>query len=121
MKIEVTENLSIEDLQKAFENHFKFLRLMFFKKPHGLKEGSAKKDVLAGNTNLSTLISKKGSLSFDENTTVNELEIMFKERVGLNAQVFRKSGKTWIETTVTDNWSLKKQNEQGKELSELSF
>jgi hypothetical protein len=53
--------------------------------------------------------------------TVNELEQRFKSQFGLNIQVFRKHGKTWIETTVTDNWTLFKQNEEGKTLSELKF
>jgi hypothetical protein len=37
--------------------------------------------------------------------------------LGLYVQVFRKSGKVWLETTATDNWSLYKQNEEGQELS----
>ncbi len=121
MKIDVSENITIDDLQKSFEEQFQFLKLMFFKKPHVAKEGSAKKDILNGGTKLTSIISKNGNVTFDENTTVTELEELFKEKFGLNVQVFRKSGKSWIETTVTDNWTLKKQNEQGKELSELSF
>ena len=53
--------------------------------------------------------------------SVNELEQQFKSRFGLNIQVFRKHCKTWIETTVTDNWTLVKQNEEGRTLSELKF
>lgn len=121
MKIEVKENITINDLQQSFEEKFLYLKLMFFKKPHLAKEGSSKKDVLNGSTKLNNLINKNGDVTFDENTTVNELEDLFKEKFGLNVQVFRKSGTSWIETTVTDNWTLKKQNEQGKELSELSF
>jgi hypothetical protein len=33
--------------------------------------------------------------------------------------VFRKSGKTWLETSVTDDWTLKRQNEEGMELSRM--
>jgi hypothetical protein len=32
-------------------------------------------------------------------------------------QVFRKSGKVWLETTVTDGWTLEEQNLQGEALS----
>jgi hypothetical protein len=49
--------------------------------------------------------------------TVQELERVFQEELGLFIQVFRRSGKVWLETTATDNWTLFKQNEEGQELS----
>lgn len=121
MNIEIKDNITINDIQKEFEENFNFLKLMFFKKPHADNEGSAKKDLLSGSTKLTSLRHKNGTIIFDEYTTVTELENLFKEHFGLNVQVFRKSGKSWIETTVTDKWTLKKQNDQGKELDELSF
>jgi len=121
MNIQVKDNLTISDIQKEFEEKFQYLKLMFFKKPHSEKEGSAKKDLLNSTVKLTNIRHKNGKIAFDENIAVNELEQLFKDNFGLNVQVFRKSGKSWIETTVTDSWSLKKQNDQGKELSELSF
>jgi hypothetical protein len=50
---------------------------------------------------------------------VHELETLFQNRLGLYIQVFRKSGKVWLETTATDDWSLFKQNMEGKEWSEV--
>jgi hypothetical protein len=32
-------------------------------------------------------------------------------------QVFRQSGRVWLETTRTDDWTLAEQNKQGEELS----
>jgi hypothetical protein len=49
--------------------------------------------------------------------TVAELEQQFSDVYGLSVQIFRHSGKAWLETTVTDKWTLEKQNEQGKALS----
>ena len=49
--------------------------------------------------------------------TVGELENIFKDQFGANVQVSRKSGSLWLETTLTDKWTLLQQNEQGKELS----
>jgi hypothetical protein len=37
----------------------------------------------------------------------------------LSVQVFRKSAGTWIETSVTDDWTLKQQNDEGKDLSDF--
>ncbi len=54
-----------------------------------------------------------------EDQTVLEVEQFFKLHFNLNAQVFRKSGNNWLETTLTDSWTLKKQNQEGMELSGL--
>ena len=48
--------------------------------------------------------------------TVNELEQRFSDVYGLGVQVFRKSGNVWLETTVTDGWTLEQQNKQGESL-----
>ncbi len=48
---------------------------------------------------------------------VNELEQSFADTFGLGVRVFRKSGKSWLETTVTDGWTLEEQNNQGRDLS----
>ena len=50
---------------------------------------------------------------------VFELEDSFQTLFGISAQVFRKSAGSWIETSVTDDWTLKQQNDQGKELSDF--
>jgi hypothetical protein len=49
---------------------------------------------------------------------VQDVEQLLWDAFGLSVQVFRKSGNLWLETTVTDQWSLAYQNEQGRELSE---
>jgi hypothetical protein len=59
----------------------------------------------------------EGDLVFSESTKVRELENDLREGFHLNAQVFRRSGNIWLETTMTDKWTLKQQNEHGKEIS----
>ncbi len=49
--------------------------------------------------------------------SVADLEEKFEKVYDLKAQVLRKSGKTWLETTVTDAWTLEEQNFQGEALS----
>lgn len=61
----------------------------------------------------------EATVSIPTAMTVHELEALFQERLGLYIQVFRKSGKVWLETTATDDWTLFKQNLEGRELSEV--
>jgi len=121
MDIHVKDSLSISDIQKQFEDRFAYLKLMFFKKGHADNQGNPKKDLMSSITKLDSIKHKNGKIVFDEDITVTELEHLFKDHFDLNVQVFRKSGNSWIETTVTDSWTLKKQNDQGKEISELRF
>jgi hypothetical protein len=52
--------------------------------------------------------------------TVAELERLFVENFGLNAQVFRRSGTLWLQTSATDNWTLAEQNRKGGHSEQLA-
>lgn len=114
------KSLKISDIQKMFEKEFPYLKIEFFTKKHQSYEGSPKSQMVDKNTPISKLTDKLGEIEIHEDMTVNEVERLFEEKLGLHVQVFRKSGRTYLETSVTDNWTLKKQNEVGKEISELS-
>ena len=104
---------------RNFRKYFLFLEIEFFKKSNNTFGGNSSKEIIQ--TKEALKIKSTGELHISSSMTVNELEQRFKSQFGLNIQVFRKHGKTWIETTVTDNWTLYKQNEEGKTLSDLKF
>lgn len=58
-----------------------------------------------------------GEVSIHGNQKVSTLESNFHDTFGLNVQVFRKSANLWLQTTVTDEWTLSQQNETAKEFS----
>ena len=60
---------------------------------------------------------KEDIIEIEERMKVSELEKLFKDKFKLAVQVFRKSGNLWLETTMTDNWSLLQQNNHGREIS----
>jgi hypothetical protein len=120
--IEISDSKKISSLQEEFHEIFPFLKLEFFHHKHNSFQGSYKKDILNPNITLKQCRKKhsEGVLLIKEDMKVTEIENLFQDTFGLSAQVFRKSGKSWIETTVTDDWTLKRQNDEGKELSFLS-
>ncbi len=120
--INITDDKKISLVQEEFNTMFPFLRLEFFSNRHNSHQGSNKKDMLNADLTLMQCRKKhnEGELVLRENMRVTEIEKSFQHIFGLAAQVFRKSGKSWIETTVTDDWTLKQQNDEGKELSFLS-
>lgn len=121
--IVIDESQSIESIQKKFNNAFPFLKIEFFKNPHSVGFGSKKKRMYeAGSIKLIDLNKnfKRGRVSIDTNRTVANLESDFQNQFGLNIQVFRKSGKVWLETSVTDSWTLGEQNIEGLRFSQDS-
>ncbi|HVS94854.1 MAG TPA: hypothetical protein VHE54_00160 [Puia sp.] len=49
--------------------------------------------------------------------TVKELEAAFVELFAVPVQIFRKSARLWIETKMTRDWTLRQQNDRGRELA----
>lgn len=112
-------NQTIENIKESFALAFPYLKLEFFKHKHKHLEGNAKKDLFESNISLKELPKKyqKGFIHVTEEMSVSTLEQSIEVQFGLSAQVFRKSGKSWLETTKTDDWTLKHQNEEGKAIS----
>ncbi len=118
--IQFNPDSNIEDAKAVFSRYFPYLKWEFFAVPHIAMQGNPKKEMIKDNPKMEELtkIQEPISISFTGHTTVQELEQQMEDQLGLHIQVFRRSGNIWLETTVTDEWTLSFQNEQGKELSE---
>lgn len=121
MKITINDKRKIFAIQEEFNQAFPYLKLEFFSKPHTVGGGSAKKLIKHSSKTLGECrtIHNKGRMTISPEMTVAELEQRFGDVYGLGVQVFRKSGKVWLETTVTDAWTLEAQNSQGEALSKV--
>lgn len=110
-------NIKLSQVQKEFNQEFPFLRLEFFKHLHSPHQASPKKDLLKQDLTLKAKKQIEEPVHITENMPVSDLENLFSDLFGISAQVFRKSGRAWLETTLTDDWTLKRQNDEGFELS----
>lgn len=117
--IYISDTRTIYSIREDFQHLFPFLKLEFFSKPHQPGEPSMKKQMKDGNQTLKECrrVHNDGEIIISPGMTVAELEQQFLASYGLSVQVFRKSGKLWLETTVTDSWTLQEQNSQGEALS----
>lgn len=118
MEIHIDDNRIIKDLQTEFNSLFPFLKIEFFSKNHANGEASAKTLIRNNNKKIGECrsVHKSGNITISAKQKVSELESLFQSIYGLPVQVFRKSGKVWLETTSTDNWTLAKQNKEAQEL-----
>ena len=116
MDIVITANKTLGEISAEFNQKFPYLKLDFFKHTHEPGKGNPGDDRLDYNMT----IKEAGNFDHDENFSINghlkvrSLESHFQEEYGIGVQVLRRSGGLWLQSTVTDNWTLTKQNEEGK-------
>ncbi|RMG84696.1 MAG: hypothetical protein D6714_07380 [Bacteroidetes bacterium] len=117
----ITDDKKLKDIQFEFHRKFPNLKIEFYKTPHGEREGSPVSDTLDPELTIAQVrtIDTEGDLSIDPHQKVKTLEKNFKDKYGLNVQVFRKSRALWIQTTATDDWTLAKQNRKGGHSAEI--
>lgn len=119
MKIQVGFETKIREVQKKFTEVYPFLKVEFYKEAYSEKAVSALKDRISPDK----IISKQAKFFNPENIDINRhrtvaaLEKEFFEKFGVVMQVSRRSGNIWIETSKTDNRTLKEQNQLGKTMS----
>ena len=117
MILALSRQKTIHALQDDFSNYYPFLKLEFYKLNDQDSSFKIRKHLLHSVTLASAGLIHDGELELHEGMSVGDLEKLFLEKFGLEVQVSRKAGTSWLETTLTDNWSLQKQNEHGREMS----
>ena len=122
MKLTINDQQSIEQIRNSFNREFPFLKLEFFSKRHESGQASPLQFLIRKDVTLKECrtVHLSGEIIITPDMKVNELEQLLWTDFGLGVQVFRKSGKVWLETILTDTWSLEEQNKEGELLSKGS-
>lgn len=110
----------VKEVQAEFMNAYPFLKIEFFRNGVTRELMHTKQKLVNINARLkdiAILRKSEGLLDVNDNVTVEGLEKEFMDQFGLAVEVFRRSGNIWLETTMTDNWTLKQQNEHGREIT----
>jgi len=108
------------DIKKQFNDVFPFLKIEFFRELHIAGLGTSKNKIISSEIKLGEIqkIKRKGKVEIGNDIVVGKFEQQLKNEFGLYVQIFRKSGSIWLETSVTDNWTLGRQNEEGRMLEQ---
>jgi len=121
MKLNLKKSATIGDLQTWFSSYYPYLKIEFFKRTADLSNKKTSKIQLATLTLQELGLLEEGELEITDELRVFELERILFNEFGLKAEILRNSGEgLWLETSMTDNWSLAKQNEYGSEIVNLS-
>ncbi len=117
MRLFLSPEKTIEELQKDFQTEYPYLRLSFFTQPHrAFKASPAEYLVKDATTPLGTLMpeAKTGFVDLPPTLPTFEAEALLERNFGLHVQVMRKSGDTWLVTSATDRLTLAEQNARGR-------
>ena len=116
MIIEIHDIKTVADIQDKFNTFFPFLKIEFYEHPHHWYEDSLEKDAYPKDKKIEEIRKKHphGDLEIHSWNKTGDLEQTFRKKFGLNVQVLRMEGDTWIQTAGTDKLDLAEQNEIGK-------
>jgi hypothetical protein len=119
MKLIINKQQSFEEISNSFTKTFPFLKLEFFSRKHLSGEASSNQFLIPKELTPSDCrtVYNTDEITITPDMKVGELEELFSATYGLGLQVYRKSGRVWLETTATDSWTLTEQNIEGEFLS----
>ena len=119
MNIEINDTNSIGSVQQAFNSMFPYLKIEFFT---NLKSVSGRLHRKIVDKYIQTFgeykkTKSKESIIINSQMTLSDLDNQLQNEFGLSVKLYRYSGRLWLETTVTDSWTLEQQNKEGEALS----
>jgi hypothetical protein len=120
MYLEINGERLISDIQKDFGAVYPFLKIEFFRNGKIRRDRYPVNKLIPATQPVKTAWhykQEKGQLTLSDGMTVTDFENALMDQFGLSAQVFRRSGNIWLETTITDSWTLKQQNDHGREIT----
>ncbi|OQP48928.1 hypothetical protein [Niastella populi] len=120
MQLLINGERLVRDVQQDFSRIYPYLKIEFFRMNGLNKELALKQNQIRHDQQLRLAKGRdihKGDLVIEDAMSVLDLEKAFMSKFGLLTQVFRRSGNIWLETSITDGWSLKQQNDLGREIS----
>ena len=118
MKIRINKETTIEAIQKEFNAYYPYLKIEFFRN-FPKNKPIMKAEILTMVESLKHIDNfYEGKIvDVSKNLTVHEVNTDFEMLFGLGAHIFRKSGNVWVETSLTEDWTLEDQNKEGEQIS----
>lgn len=120
MELHINPKNTIAFLKEEVSRYYPHLKLEFFRKDHEIGEGTPESAMVDDNTTIAELQEKPqmGAMSIDGSMKVAELEELFDKNFGLHVQVYRQSGKLWLQSTLTDEWTLAESESHAAEMTD---
>lgn len=115
MEIFIKDDDRVSTVQGRFKEQYPHLQLRFYKVCKNMQYGSPETSLLQPSATLEDIrpFHALGCIDISPSRKVIDVENDFREKFGLNVQIFRQAGNFWLETTQSDNWDLGRQETLG--------
>ena len=110
MKFKIEAGRTFAEVQEEFNKIFPYLKITFS------SNGTSLSELRVPSKNNGSRVND--DVVFTGDTTVADIVNQFNELFNLQVKISRKSNSHWIETLLTDSWTLEKQNMAGKDFNE---
>ncbi|MEO6071207.1 MAG: hypothetical protein ABIP31_11740 [Chitinophagaceae bacterium] len=122
MEIKIEAGQIFRKVQEEFTKYFPYLRIEMVSKGYVSEDIFLTKYYGHSKEERHTKMADDNPfILLTDNTTVKDLRYQFKELFNVSVKVQRKSDGHWVETTLTEHWTLTKQNIEGKSLASFDF
>jgi hypothetical protein len=109
--IKIDDELRMSKLLKKFNSLFPYLKIQIFRKGEDFTKDPRDFKIFE----LATIGQPTGFV-IDGDFKVEDVEKMFMVNLGLKVNIYRKMGKSLVETSYTSSWTLNHQNLKGQEI-----
>jgi hypothetical protein len=107
----------LREVEMEFNRAYPYLKIEFPNNGGAPSEGGISDGMERDMLKRRARILLKEDVKIADDMKVSDLEEILQDTLAVSVQVFRKSSKTWLATKMTRNWTLKQQNDYGKELA----
>ena len=118
MEFKIEAEKPFKKIQEKFNDIFPYLKIEDLRMTNTSIVGSLGKLSLCNKSKLEKGSTDKVFIIINNLTTVADLVNQFCENFNLPVRVLRKSNNHWIETSLTEHWTLERQNMAGKLFNE---
>ena len=108
MEIAIDNKRSFQFIQHEFNRQYPFLKIDFIRPCIGDARPSFRAHRIQGTINI------------DGQRTVDQTIKDFEDAFGFSMVMFRRSVNVWIETSLTEDWTLERQNREGESISRIT-
>ena len=117
MLLHIDDNKLIADVQEDFSDSYPFLKIEFYEQPHPGKGTPATTHRISPDVKIGAIrnMHHPGNLEIFSWYKTSRVQREFKEKSGLNVQVFRREAGAWVQTGESDSYTLAEQVARAKQ------
>ena len=113
MVVHINDNLLVSDIKERFSKCYHYLKIEFYSRHLQRREKYSGKYIISEDKRIGEMRigHEAGDLQIKSWYTADHMESEFREKFGLNVQVFRKENGRWVRTAKADKFAVFHQTE----------